>query len=394
MFLRPSGQFVKSAGVEAAAREAADVVREADEEQEDHEHEAEHPGLLHHAIRDGTAAHLLDQAPEDVAPVERQEREQVDDREREADHRQQQERPPQVLREALASGLVAPHDPRDLLAVLGVEDPRERGERSLRDVPHLVDREVCRPGRARMAWLAERDPDEHPLGLRVVFRPDPHGHGAAVPLDREDDRGRRLAALDEPAGALVARDPVAEGLELFFDVARRSALSVDGDDPVAVLELALGGSVLGDREDLGRDLRRAEREREQDQEGDQHVHRRPRGDHDDPLPDRLVVVGARGDVRRKLLLRVHAGDLHEPAEWDRSDPVLGLAHLLADDQGREEEREALDPHARPLGHDEVPELVQDDERREARERQKPAHAVTARRSTRPVARRRASASAS
>ena len=45
-------------------------------------------------IRNGTrpAAHLLDQAPEDVAAVERQEREQVDHREREADQGEHEQR--------------------------------------------------------------------------------------------------------------------------------------------------------------------------------------------------------------------------------------------------------------------------------------------------------------
>ena len=37
------------------------------------------------------------------------------------------------------------------------------------------------------------------------------------------------------------------------------------------------------------------------------------------------------------------------------------------EQRREEQREALDAHADRLGRDEVPELVQDDQRREAGE---------------------------
>src|SRR3954447_26912378 len=98
-----------SAGVEAAAREAADVVREADHEQEHHEHEADHAGLLHDPERDRPPAHLLDQAPEDVAAVERQEGEQVYYGQRQADHRQQRERAAGVEGDRLAGHLVASH---------------------------------------------------------------------------------------------------------------------------------------------------------------------------------------------------------------------------------------------------------------------------------------------
>ena len=50
---------------------------------------------------------------------------------------------------------------------------------------------------------------------------------------------------------------------------------------------------LADDRLVGR-LDGAEGEKEQQHEGDQQVHRRPGPDHDDPLPDRLVVVAARG----------------------------------------------------------------------------------------------------
>ena len=120
----------------------------------------------------------------------------------------------------------------------------------------------------------------------------------------------------------------------------------------------------------------------------------PGADHDDPLPHRLVVVGAGRDVRRQLLLRVHPGDLHEAAERDRADPVLGLADLLLHDERREEQAESLDAHAARLGGDEVAELVQDDQRGEARECEEPAQARTASRSTSDAAAARASASAS
>jgi len=43
-----------------------------------HEHDADGPlAALHHDKRHGTAAHLLDERPEDMTHVERQERKQV-----------------------------------------------------------------------------------------------------------------------------------------------------------------------------------------------------------------------------------------------------------------------------------------------------------------------------
>jgi hypothetical protein len=76
------------------------------------------------------------------------------------------------------------------------------------------------------------------------------------------------------------------------------ALSIHGDDPIPGLEPAGGRQVGLDPPDLAGRLLDAEREREQDHERDQEVHHRPGGDHHDPLPDRLVVVGARRDLGR------------------------------------------------------------------------------------------------
>jgi hypothetical protein len=111
---------------------------------------------------------------------------------------------------------------------------------------------------------------------------------------------------------------------------------------------------------------------EQD-EGDQDVDGRARGDHGDPLPHGLAEVGPVGHLGRDLLERAHPGDLHVAPERDRPDRVLGLAALRARQQRREEQAEALHAHADELGHGEVAELVQDDQRREAQEGEKPAH---------------------
>ena len=72
------------------------------------------------------------------------------------------------------------------------------------------------------------------------------------------------------------------------------------------------------------------------------------------------------------------GDLHVAPERDRPDRVLGLGVLRAPppDQRREEQREALDAHADGLGGDEMAELMQDDQRGEAREREEITHAIS------------------
>src|SRR3954452_7149815 len=76
---------------EAPAREPPDVVREADEEERQHEREADEARPLHDAEGDGAAPDLLRECPEDVAAIERQEREQVDDAEGKRDHGQQED---------------------------------------------------------------------------------------------------------------------------------------------------------------------------------------------------------------------------------------------------------------------------------------------------------------
>ena len=114
---------------------------------------------------------------------------------------------------------------------------------------------------------------------------------------------------------VVARQPAAVGLaRCGAAVAARSASSwlasgaaadaVDGDELVARAQDA-GAGVAGVTWSTPVVRRRTAREREQrpeDHERDQQVHRGPGGDHDDPLPHRLAVVGAVGDLRRELLV--------------------------------------------------------------------------------------------
>ena len=71
----------------------------------------------------------------------------------------------------------------------------------------------------------------------------------------------------------------------------------------------------------------------QDQERHEDVHRRPGGDHDDPLPHQLAVVGAGLDLGIELLVEVHPDDSHVAAE-DRPDAVLGLRLTLNSSGGK------------------------------------------------------------
>jgi hypothetical protein len=163
--------------------------------------------------------------------------------------------------------------------------------------------------------------------------------------------------------------------------------AVHAEQPVARLQHLRGREALLHL--VHADLRLADgREVEEEQhQRDHEVHRRARGDHHDPLPDRLRVVGAVAHVLRQVVVRVHAGDLHVAPERDHAERVLGLAPGLAPDERREEEREALRAHADRLGRGEVPGLVEHDQQREADEGEDPAHART------PAAASRAASSA-
>ena len=140
----------------------------------------------------------------------------------------------------------------------------------------------------------------------------------------------------------------------------------------------------------------------------------PGPDHDDPLPDGLVVVGALAQLGRQRL--AGDADVRVVLLVDRLDPAPGSRprgrappaasggstssgfipviftkppsgiqpipysvspRLTLHSLRREEEEEALDAHAGPLRGDEVPELVQDDQQREPGEGEDPAHGVSA-----------------
>src|SRR6266540_1000661 len=184
-----------------------------------------------------------------------------------------------------------------------------------------------------------------------------------------------------------------EAPELLARGCVREAPAVDCQDPVAWLEMRGCRRSGRDRAHGRVDVPKAQGEHEEDRERQQDVHGRPRRDDYDPLPDGLVVVRAWRDVRWKLLVRVHPGDLHEAAEGQGADSVLRLATPDAHELRRKEEEEALDPHAGCLGGDEVAELVDDDQYREAGDGERPTHRVAPTLPASSRARSRASASA-
>src|SRR5215217_6039594 len=168
-FVSPMGRTLSDR--EALSGQAPDVVRQPDNEQRDHQREADEPGALHDAERDRATAQLLGQRPEDVAAVERQEREQVDDPERQRDHREQEQRAVGAEVDRLPRRLVRADDAGDLLALLLVEDPRDRLDRALGEDPHPLDAAVGGlddPDAARQRLPAE--PDQRASQVGVVLR--------------------------------------------------------------------------------------------------------------------------------------------------------------------------------------------------------------------------------
>src|SRR4051794_10737905 len=379
---------------EAVAREPPDVVGEADEEQREHEREADEARPLHDAEGDRTAAHLLRQGPEDVATVERQEREEVDHAQRQGDHRKEVQALLGAELDALPRDLVGAHHARDLLALLRLEDLGDHRDRPAREEPHLVEAQPRRGNRPdRRALGREQEAEQRALLVGAVDGRGPDGAALVAALDLEHRRARGAASVARGlAGAAVARDLVPER-------DRVARAPVDREQAIARAQDRRGRGARGHLLDAVGGLglvRVADRpvEAEQHHERQHDVDRRAGADAHEPLPDGLAVVRARRRLRRDLLLRVHPRDLHEPAERQPADAVLRLPALEAQARAPEEQREALDAHADGLRGGEVAELVEDDERREAGEREQPAHRATASSATSSPAMRRASASAS
>ena len=105
--------------------------------------------------------------------------------------------------------------------------------------------------------------------------------------------------------------------------------------------------------------------RERDRQGQHDIHERPAQHHEELLPagTEFVKLGIRDlFVPRGAALKsgglLVAVEFHIGTEGDRGDTVIGMPDLEAPNTGPEaEERISLNPHAKPLGHDEMAELV-------------------------------------
>ena len=235
------------------------------------------------------------------------------------------------------------------------------------------------------ARLAVDEPQSHPLRLRVVDGADAQvDHAAVAPNHEPGGRGRGAVVDGRALRAPVRGDPSRE-------LPGAAPVAVHGDDHVTGVQDPRGREALAGLVDTH--LTRADlpEEHEQEDRGEHEVDDRTGGDDHDPLPGRLRVVGPGAHLVREALVRVHPRDLHVAARRDRPDRVFGLADLLPREQRREEQREALHPHAHGLGGREVARLVQDHEDDEAEEGQEPAHAATPWTSPRAVSRASASA---
>src|ERR671919_1701083 len=119
----------------SAVPDPADVVREADDEEEEHNGDADRRDALVGLARDRATADALDDREGDVPPVERQEREQVEQCEREADQRQHLEVVAEPGLERLARRLRDADDARHLVPARAGDDTPERGADRLRHLP-------------------------------------------------------------------------------------------------------------------------------------------------------------------------------------------------------------------------------------------------------------------
>ena len=181
----------------------SDVVREADEEEEQHDRYPDRRHPLVHLSADRLTAHSLDDRERDVPSVERQQRQEVQEGERKA---QEAEHPEVGLRPLLERLRGAFHDPdraRNFLA-LTRDEPGERRTDLSSDRPCELERG---PGRA-----AARTGDPLP------WAPWPEVDGRVAALDGQGDR---------PATSVLDQRRNVVGLH---------PLPVDADDLVARLQ--------------------------------------------------------------------------------------------------------------------------------------------------------------
>ena len=157
-------------------------------------------GPFHDLERDPPAADLLGQRPEHVAAVERQEREQVDHRRATARSARACRAPRWCRRRTLLGDREAADDAVDLLADLGLEQPRRSRDTVWRgDVPHLVD------ARARRRRIRRRRPrgsasNPKPSRVRLPRRRSGGGSRRSAAGRPGDDGQLRRRGRRQPGG--------------------------------------------------------------------------------------------------------------------------------------------------------------------------------------------------
>src|ERR687892_1149886 len=119
----------------SAASVPLDVVRETDDEEEQHEHDAHRGGVLVGLPRDGAAANRLRQRERDVPAVERKQRKHVQEGQRQGDERKNAEVVANPHVERLARGLDDSDRARHLVSPRPRHDPPQRLEDHLRHEP-------------------------------------------------------------------------------------------------------------------------------------------------------------------------------------------------------------------------------------------------------------------
>ncbi len=209
-------------------------LREAEEEEHDHEHEADRAGALHTPAGNPLAAHLLDQAPEDVAAVERQEREEVDQAEREADDGEQDERLGRARAvDRLVGDVAGPDDARDFLALLRRRRGWRRRSRSCGDQPHRVARLAGRAASAEVGRLRCRRRSRSACAAADFARIRAAPRSSATWPSRSTVSVTGVAAMQPSvcfAGAFVGGDLLRRSVRArVFGAEAGIALAVDGE---------------------------------------------------------------------------------------------------------------------------------------------------------------------
>src|SRR5215207_689470 len=117
----------------------ADVVRQADEEEEQHDRDADDRDALVDFAGDCFPADALNERERDVSAVERQQWQQVQERERKADQAEHPEKRVRSLLDGIGGPLHEPDRTRDVLAPLTGHEPADTGANLLRDPPGVAD---------------------------------------------------------------------------------------------------------------------------------------------------------------------------------------------------------------------------------------------------------------